>query len=213
MSGEAGRRTWRRRAQARPDEILDAALDAFIANGFDAATMDDIARRAGVTKGALYLYFESKEAMLRALIEREVRPLIQRVEALSQLETDDPAALIKQALMLVTGALANPRLFALPRLIISLSGRFPDLAKDYREGVVGPARAAIGRLVARGVSLGQFRAVDPTAAARAIVGPMMFEVLWTHVLGGESELGRSTGWIEAQIDVLINGLSAKGAKP
>ncbi|MBI1187060.1 MAG: TetR family transcriptional regulator [Alphaproteobacteria bacterium] len=212
MATSGERRTWRRRAQARPDEILSAALDAFIASGFDAATMDDIARRAGVTKGALYLYFESKEQMLRALIDREVRPLIARVEALSVMETDDPAALIKQALLLVTGALADPRLFALPRLIIALSGRFPDVVNGYRDDVVGPARAAIGRLVMRGQALGQFRAVDPVAAARAIIGPMMFEIMWAHVLHGESDLGRSAGWIEAQVDVLIKGLEPRGAQ-
>jgi AcrR family transcriptional regulator len=205
------RKTWRRRAEARPDEILDAALDEFIANGFDAARMDDIAASAGVTKGALYLYFEGKEAMLRALIEREVAPMVARLEALAEAPAPDPIELIRHAARMVSGALANPRLFAVPRLIVGISGRFPELAEFYRETVFARARAVIAKLVQRGVELGQFRNVDPVAAARAMMGPIMVEVLWTHVLRGESELGRGQAWIDAQLDILLRGISAGGS--
>jgi AcrR family transcriptional regulator len=202
------RKTWRRRAEARPDEILDAALDVFIANGFDAARMDDVAARAGVTKGALYLYFEGKEAMLRALIEREVQPMVARLEALAEARSPDPTELIRQAAQIVSRALANPRLFAVPLLIVGISGRFPDIAEYYRETVFARGRAVMARLVQRGVELGQFRNVDPVAAARAMMGPIMVEVIWTHALRGESELGRGQAWIDAQVDILLRGIGA-----
>jgi AcrR family transcriptional regulator len=211
MASAKLRKTWRRRSEARPDEILDAALDEFIASGFDAARMDDIAARAGVTKGALYLYFEGKEAMLRALIEREVAPMVARLEALAEAPAPDPIELIRHAARMVSGALANPRLFAVPRLIVGISGRFPELAEFYRETVFARGRAVIAKLVQRGVELGQFRNVDPVAAARAMMGPIMVEVLWTHVLRGESELGRGQAWIDAQLDILLRGISAEGS--
>jgi AcrR family transcriptional regulator len=173
--------------------------------------MDDIAARAGVTKGALYLYFEGKEAMLRALIEREVAPMVARLEALAETPAPDPIELIRHAARMVSGALANPRLFALPRLIVGISGRFPELAEFYRETVFARGRAVIARLVRRGVELGQFRNIEPVAAARAMMGPIMVEVLWTHVLRGESELGRGQAWIDAQLDILLRGISAEGS--
>lgn len=212
MAQPKKRRTWRRRAEARPDEILDAALDAFIANGFDGARMDEIAARAGITKGAVYLYFEGKEQMLRALIEREIQPIVARLEAAAQIETNDPVAIIRMAATMVAQALANPRLFALPILMASLSGRYPDLADFYRVTVFARGRAVMARLIRRGIELGQFRDVDPVAAARALMGPLMVEVVWTHVLRGESELGRTPELIEAQLDILLNGIAARSKK-
>ncbi|MGE0827959.1 MAG: TetR/AcrR family transcriptional regulator [Hyphomonadaceae bacterium] len=211
MKEAKSRRSWRRRAQARPDEILDAALDEFIARGFDAARMDDVAARAGITKGALYLYFEGKEAMLRALIAREVQPIMARMEAIAASEAGDPATLIKMAAKVVSGALANPRLFALPLLVISISGRFPDLARFYRESVFARGRGVLASLIERGVALGQFRRVDPIAAARALMGPIMVEIVWTHALKGPSELAENEKLVEAQMDILLHGISAAGA--
>ena len=204
------RRTWRRRAEARPDEILTAALDEFIVSGFDAARMEDIAARAGVSKGAIYLYFESKVAMLRALIEREVAPIAHRLEAAAEAGIDDPAVTLRQLAAIVASALGQPHIFATPLLVASLSGRFPELAQDYRERVFFRARDAIERLMRRGVALGQFRAVDPAAAARAMMGPIMFEIIRTHALGDKSP--RDGDWLAVHFDILTNGLAARGAQ-
>lgn len=205
------KKTWRRRANARPDEILTAALDEFIVSGFDAARMEDIAARAGVSKGALYLYFESKEAMLRALIEREVAPLAQRLEAAAAAGMDEPASALRQLGAIVAGALDQPRIFATPLLVASLAGRFPDLAREYRERVFLRARQAIENLIEHGISLGQFRAVDPSAAARAMMGPIMVEIIRTHALGDASE--RSGDWLAAHFDILNHGIAAADARP
>lgn len=205
------KRTWRRRSEARPDEILTAALDEFIVSGFDAARMEDIAARAGVSKGAIYLYFDSKVAMLRALVEREVAPIALRLEAAAEAGMDDPTATLKRLGAIVTTALEQPRVFATPRLVVSLAGRFPDLAQDYRERVFFRARDAIERLMRRGIELGQFRAVDPAAAARAMMGPIMFEIIRAHALGDQSE--RSPDWLAAHFDLLAHGIAATGAKP
>lgn len=203
------RRTWRRRAEARPDEILDSALDVFIQQGFDAARMEDIAAGAGITKGALYLYFEGKEALLRALIERELAPMAARVEMLAAAGAGDPAGTIRQLAKLVAGVLANARVFAIPLLVVSISNRFPDLAEEYRANVFARARGALESLIRRGMEIGQFRTVDPAAGARAIIGPLMFEVIWTHALKGPSELGRGQQWVDAQVDILLRGIAAE----
>ena len=202
--------SWRRRADARPDEILTAALDEFIAKGFDSARIEDIAAKAGLSKGAVYLYFDSKEALLRALIERELAPVVARNAAMAEAEAvADPKAALTLFLGAVASVISNPRIFAVPRLVVSISARFPEIRDHYRNVVAEPGRTAIEKLIRRGVELGQFRAVDPVAATRAIIGPMLFEGLWTHVLEGESGLHNPAEFVRTQMDVLLGGIGAK----
>jgi AcrR family transcriptional regulator len=205
----ATRQRWKRRAEARPDEILAAALDEFIAKGFDAARIEDVARAAGLSKGAIYLYFPSKEALLRALVEREIAPLVTQLAAAAAAETADPVDMLRFALSYAATRIRDPRIFAIPRLVISISGRFPEITRHYRAAVVEPAHQIVERLIARGIALGRFRPVDLKAATRAIIGPMMFEALWTHVLEGESALGSAEDLVRTQIDLLIHGLGAE----
>lgn len=196
---------WTRRASARPDEILDAALDVFIEAGFDAARMDDIAARAGISKAGVYLYFASKEALLRALISREIAPHATGLAMLAEAGGEDPVGTIRMLVAFASERLADPRLIAIPRLMISISNRFPDLARHYRIDVVERAKRALEALIARGIAKGVFRPVDPEAALRAVVGPLMFAALWRHVLGGDSAASPDE-IAAAHIDLLVNGL-------
>lgn len=196
---------WRRRAAARPDEILDAALDVFIEAGFDAARMDDIAARAGLSKAGVYLYFDSKEALLRALIDREVAPVARRLAAFAEAGSADPEGTLRAMAGFASARLGDPRLFAVPRLIIAISGRFPDIADYYRTEIVARAVAALSGLIAKGIAQGAFRPVDPATAVRAIIGPVMFAALWRHVLRGDAD-APSAEMIEGQIELLLNGL-------
>src|SRR5262245_41676979 len=84
------KRSWRRRAEDRPDEILEAALAEFTERGFETARMEDVARRAGLSKAGVYLYFESKEALLKALIERRMTPMIQQALSAGLAQVHDP---------------------------------------------------------------------------------------------------------------------------
>lgn len=196
---------WRRRAAARPDEILDAALDVFIEAGFDAARMDDIAGRAGISKAGVYLYFDSKEALLRALIDREIAPIATQLAAFAEAGGADPEGTLRLMATAAIERLSDQRFFAVPRLIIAISGRFPDIADYYRTAIVENAIAALSRLVATGVAQGVFRPVDPVLAVRAIIGPVMFAAMWRHVLRGDTEVPPAKV-IEGQIDLLLNGL-------
>lgn len=204
----AAPRRWRRRPDARPDEILDAALDAFIERGFDAARMEDIAARAGLSKAAIYLYFDAKDALLRALISREVAPIAARAQALARSGAVDPEAGIRAIAAAAFAALSNPRIFAVPRLVIAVAGRFPEIAAHYRSQVIDPARGALITLVEAGVARGTFRDVDPDAAVRAIIGPVMFEVMWRFALGGEPRDGEAR-LAENWADLLLRGLKAE----
>jgi len=200
---------WRRRAEARPEEILDAALEEFTARGFEAARMEDIAKRAGLSKAAIYLYFPSKVALLEALIEAKVGPLAKGVQTLSLSGAADPLMALRMMATMAAHRIADPGLFAVPRLVIGISGRFPEIAKYYREHVVEKARGALENLIEAAIAKGQIRLVDTNAVVRAFIGPLFFEAMWTHVLNGETALNEPQKLIEQQFDVLLSGLEPR----
>jgi AcrR family transcriptional regulator len=202
-----GAAKWRRRAEARPDELLDAALDEFIAKGFDAARVEDIAKRAGLSKGAVYLYFKSKEELLRALIEREVSPVLAQVGDMAR-QAEDPRETLRMIARFAGAQIAQARFMAIPLLVISISNRFPELVDFYRGEVATKAKSGVETLIKRGVKLGQFRAVDSHAGARAIIGGVLFEALWAHVLRGPTSIN-TPGWLESHIDIVLNGLEKR----
>lgn len=208
-SDKAAAPRWRRRAEARPDEILDAALGEFTARGFEAARMEDIAKRAGLSKAAIYLYFPSKAALLEALIEAKVGPLANGVQTLSASGLADPLMTLRMLATMAAHRIADPALFAVPRLVIGISGRFPEIAKYYREHVVEKARGALETVIEAAMAKGQIRRVDKAAVVRAFIGPLFFEAMWTHVLLGETALNDPQKLIEQQFDVLLSGLEPR----
>ena len=200
---------WRRRAQARPEEILEAALQEFTLKGFEAARLEDIAKRAGISKAAIYLYFTSKTALLEALIQARIAPLAQKAEQIAFVGIADPVSAMRMIAHAVADRLGDPKVFAVPRLVIGLSGRFPEIADYYRKHTAERARAALQRLIEAAIETGSFRPVDPAAAARAFIGPLFFEVMWTHVLHGESGFGKPDKLISDHFDILLNGLEQR----
>lgn len=180
----------------------------FTERGFDAARVEDVAKRAGISKAGVYLYFPSKTALLEALIESTVAPLAEKVEKLAELGEADPLAALRSIAAAAVERLRDPRTIAAPRLVISVAGRFPAIAEYYRVRVVERAKSAIERLVRGAIASGKLRAVAPEAVARAIIGPLLFEALWTHVLSGESALAEPETLIEQHFDILLNGLGA-----
>jgi len=201
---------FRRRAEARPDEVLDAALDLFIAKGFATTRVEDIAARAGISKGAVYLYFPSKEALLEGLVLRAVSPIA--TLALSQLETvsGDPRIVIAQTLRMVADRLADPKVVAIPRLIVHEVAQFPELATMYRKEVLDRIVPVVVRLIARGVEEGYFRPVDPELTVRSVVGPIALHLILAEVFGmtpaGGLEMDRM---MANHLSILFDGLARK----
>ena len=200
---------WRRRAEARPEEILEAALAEFNERGFEAARMEDIGKRAGLSKAGVYLYFPSKMALLEALIEARVSPLATQAQTLAQAGKDDPLAALRLLARVAAHRIADPNVFAVPRLVNGLSGRFPQIAEYYRRHVVEKARGALEALIDAAIAKQQIRAVDKGAVVRAFIGPMFFEAMWTHVLRGETALNDPQKLIEQQFDILLRGLEPR----
>lgn len=204
---------FRRRAEARPDEVLDAALGLFMEKGFAATRVEDIAKRAGLSKGAVYLYFSSKEAILEGLVRRAILPVAQ--SALSTLDAyeGDPRVIIALVIRTLGARFSDPQTLAIPKVVLREVLGFPHLAEMYRREVLDRAIPALEKLVARGIEQGYLRPVDPELTVRSIVGPIMVHAVLAEVFGvmpkGGLEIDKL---IDNHLTILFDGMSAPGAK-
>ena len=206
-SSEDGAR-WRRRKEARPQEILDAALAVFAEKGFAAAKLEEIAKRAGVSKGTIYLYFESKEAVFKALIQER---LASRVGGFAELLNDYQGSSAELLAQLIRGfgmIMSTSDLVVLPKMVMAEAGNFPELARVYREEVIDKGLALLGEVIERGVRRGEFRDIPKQHAARLVVGPLMIIAIWrTTFARFDSEPYDYSGLVEAHIETLLRGLA------
>lgn len=198
----------KRRPEARPEEILDAALAVFTELGFAGARVEDIAVRAGLSKGAVYVYFESKHAILTALVRRLADRVIGAAEALVEAGAEVSAEQTLRSLLgFVVVQISDPRISAAPRLVIAESQRFPEIGAMYRDLVLARVRKLIGRLLARGVAQGMFRPVEPDVLLRMCGGPIVAHMFLTTVFADPAIPGPSPEVLAKGIaDMVLNGL-------
>jgi AcrR family transcriptional regulator len=205
---------FRRRAEARPDEVLDAALDLFIEKGFASTRVEDIARRAGISKGGVYLYFPSKEAILEALVRRAILPIANNVLGFVENYEGDPRPVLNMVMKMLAGKLAEPRLLAIPKIVMREVVNFPELAQMYRREVLDKVMPVVERLIRNGIDGGYLRAVDPQLTIRSLVGPVLAHVLLAEVFDIVPEGGLAFDrLIDNHLTILLDGLSApEGSK-
>jgi AcrR family transcriptional regulator len=200
---------FRRRAEARPEEVLDAALDLFIEKGFAATRVEDIAGRAGISKGAVYLYFPSKEAVLEGIVRRAILPIATSALAFVQNYAGDPRTPITLAMKTLAQRLADPKALAIPKLMMREMINFPEFARMYKEEVLDRVIPMITGLLRTGISEGYLRPVDPELTIRSIIGPIMLHVLLDEVFSIRPEDGLGIErLIENHLTILFDGLSA-----
>lgn len=174
-----------RRKEARPNEIIEAALELFAERGFGATRIEDVAKRAGVAKGTLFVYFATKEDLFRAVARRvlatNLDPLLQAVAAI-----DRPLADLIPMLLAQAAQLAETRVPAIIRLLISEARAFPDLAQVWHDEVVSRVLETVTGLIERAQSRGEIRVGDPRLHAFSIIGPMLAGMLFREVFAGAS---------------------------
>lgn len=203
---------FRRRAEARPDEVLDAALALFARQGFAHTTVEQVARAAGLSKAAVYLYFPSKKALLAGLVRRAVKPVAEA--ALGQMAEyrGDPRPVIAMALRMVVGRLSDPAALAVPGIILREAAVAPELAQVYREEVLDRVLPALRALLAQGVAGGHIRAVDPDLTVRSIMGPVLAHLLLAEVFGISPQGGLAMErLVENHLSILFKGLEPEEA--
>lgn len=205
---------WERRRDARPGEIVEAALACFNERGFAATKLDDVAKRAGVTKGTVYLYFAGKEDLFKAAVRQSLMPRIDHLLAESAAEPDDPARTIRRFMLTFVEEVLPTPAGIIPRLIISEAKNFPELARFYHDEVISRVRSILTDLVRRGVAAGQFRAVDPNLVFFSIVSPMLIAALWRQTFEPhEAHPLDVSAMIESHLDLMFRGLDPSADVP
>jgi AcrR family transcriptional regulator len=170
---------WRRLPEERPKQILEAALAVFAERGLAAARLEDIARRAGLSKGTIYLYFPNKEELFREVIRNSVVAFIERGEAkLEQLP--DPIQALDAWMEGYWAWLRSPVFPAMHRLVNSEAHAFPDLAAFYATEVIERAHRLVCELLKRAMHHGRLRRLDPLVGARMLSALFVTHALWYH---------------------------------
>ena len=209
-----GHGRWRRRREARPGEILHAALEQFVEHGFAATKMEDIARRAGVTKGTVYLYYRSKEELFRAAVEETILPSISLGEQLLEEESTSAVALFRTLIATWWDFMSVPPLSGIPKLIVAEAVNFPSVAAFFSEQVQQRGRRLFQRVLERGVASGEFRAeLDTAMAARVALAPVVWALIHLHSLQSCDAVGVDLdALLEQHVDIFLRGIAAEPAR-
>jgi AcrR family transcriptional regulator len=199
-----------RRKDARPQELLDAALALFVEKGYAATRSEEVAQRAGVSKGTLYLYFPSKEELLKAVIRQTLSADIAEGARLVAAMDGTAQHLLTEVLTQWWVDVFNSPGSGVFKLVITEMRNFPDLAAFYSEEVIQPGTAVIQALLQRGIDTGEFRAVEMASTVHSIVMPLIMMCLHKHSLGAcgfaEPMMADPEHFIRQHLALLFQGL-------
>ena len=202
---------FQRRKDERPGEIVAAALEVFAEKGFALAKLDEVARRAGVSKGALYLYFDTKEDLFRAVVREAISPNIDGMRAMAEAYDGSFAELAPLLLERLVAVADNSTLPAVARMVIAESRTFPDLARTWHDSVVSQAVGVVADLIARAQARGEIRPGRPRFYAFSLIGPMLMGFLWRETfqpIGAEPiDLA---GLAKQHVETVLHGMIARG---
>lgn len=198
----------RRDPEARPLQILDAAFKEFGERGLAGARLDDIAKRAGVAKGTIYLYFPNKEALFREMVRTTI------VDALALAEADRDIApdvstpdLIRRMAQAWWVHLRSERQQVLTRVVHAELHRFPDLYQFYGDEVIARGRRLVASVIARGVARGEFRPIDPMVGARMYAALWMSHGAWCANRSIHPWLGSDEQVLEEMLEFFFHALT------
>ena len=200
-----------RRKEDRPAEITAAAFEEFAENGYDATRVDDVARRAGVSKGLLYLYFKTKEELFKAVIKSFIAP---RVDALkSEVDSSDLSAeaFLRGPFLDFAKQIPKSPIKILVRLMVAEGPKHPDLTAYYWDNVVSQGLAALKQVIENGVRDGEFK---PSALAdfpHLLLSPVMFSVIWSIVFQS-TEVLDTDKMLDAHIDLILSAIKVDDGK-
>jgi len=201
-----------RRKEARPGELLDAALDLFVEKGFAATRSEEVAARAGVSKGTLFLYFPSKEELFKAVVRENISGRFAEWNEEFESFEGSTAEMVRYCLNVWWDRIGATRASGITKLMISEARNFPDLATFYHQEVILPGMQLVRRILQRGVDRGEFRDVDIEYTTFSLIAPMIFLIMNKHSLGAcvpQDYPMDPQRYVAAQVDILLHGLCVR----
>jgi AcrR family transcriptional regulator len=197
----------KRRKEARPAEMTAAALGLFVEKGFAATRLEDVAARAGVSKGTLYLYFDSKEALFKTVIQEGIVPVMVENEEIAARHSGCSFELMEKLLANWWGKIGQTDFAGIPKLMVAEARNFPDVAQFYYENVIRRSRSLVGAALERGMASGEFRRMDIETTIDVIIAPFLMLLIWRFSLACCQDGGPDSGqYLQIHMDLLRQGL-------
>lgn len=197
----------KRRKEARPAEIMAAGLKAFSESGFAGTRLEDVADAAGVSKATIYLYFDSKADLLKAILRELVSPRMGEMEVIIKSFDGSSFDLLRAVYARATSVISSPDVRPILRLVVAEAGNFPDIAEFYREEIAFRGLYALAHLIERGIERGEFRPCDPIATVQSVIFPLLMNALATEVFGPMPEFATER-FFPSHLDFILRGLAA-----
>jgi len=200
---------WRRRKDARPTELIAAALAVFVERGFAATKLDDVAKKAGVTKGTVYLYFKSKDALFKAVVRETIVPAIGRGEATVRQFTGPSHELLRRLVHAWWEVIGESNLGGIPKLMMAEAANFPELARFYYDEVIRRGHKLLISVLERGIASGEFRGLkNLQLAVRILTGPILQLATWKHSFAVCVREPIDPGtFLDTHIDLFLHGVA------
>jgi AcrR family transcriptional regulator len=198
---------WERRKDARPQELLAAAIDLFVERGFASTRLEDVARRAGVSKGTLYLYFENKEELFKAVVRNSIVPAIGEAEASAAEFEGHSAELLKSVIHSWWQRIGATKASGIIKLVMAEAGNFPELAQFYQDEVITRGTNMISGMLERAIARGEFRPVNVQLVTQVMIAPMLMLITWKHSVGpcDRADLDPPS-FLDTFLDMALHGL-------
>jgi AcrR family transcriptional regulator len=198
---------WERRKDARPQELLAAALDLFVERGYASTRLEDVARRAGVSKGTLYLYFTNKEELFKAVVRENIVPALGEAEDIISTYEGHSADLMRRVMLGWWERLGATKASGIIKLVMAEAGNFPDLALFYKEEVIARSTRMMVSMFERAVARKEFRPIDVNLMTQVLIAPMLMLITWKHSIGPcDQEQLDPMAFLDAFLDMALHGL-------
>ncbi len=196
----------KRRKEARPSEILEAGFREFAEKGFNGTRLDSVAARAGVAKGTLYLYFDSKEALFEAAVRSRIIPVVDRLVRLVDFYPGPTKFLLKTMFKMMYRRIADPDVRTLIKIIIAEGDRFPELTEFYYKEFISKIVLVLEKIIDRGVQRGEIRAGPATKLPQVLIAPAIMAAIWQMTFSPYNAISLDQ-FSAAHIDLVMNGIS------
>jgi AcrR family transcriptional regulator len=205
---------WERRKEARPAELLAAALALFVERGFAGTRLDDVAARAGVSKGTLYLYFENKEDLFKAVVRENIVRRVSEARAALADHRGSTADLLGSMLRSWWHTTGESPASGIVKLIVAESGNFPELTRFYADEVIHPVHQLASDVIRRGIERGEFRPVAVETFVRVMIAPLVMLTLWQHSFGPCSAIPTDVPlYLQTHLQMVMAALAPEVAAP
>lgn len=201
-----------RRKEARPGELLSAALDLFVDKGYAATRVEEVAARAGVSKGTLFLYFPSKEALFQAVVRDNIAGRFAEWNAELDEFAGSSAELVHYAMRQWWERIGQTQAAGITKIMMSEGPLFPELAAFYQNEVIAPGHALLRRILQRGIDRGEFHIPNLDWAVYSLIAPMIFLVMWRYSMAACCPSERAIDplpFIETQVNLLLFGMQVR----